>query len=180
MAAQQRESAQTQARVGQAQLISTFMEALLSDTPAKKLIAIEVVQYALPEEGPRLLQIISKDPSNPTVQKAALTSLDTRRAQLIADCFNDDSVTRKRAVADLIQGWQTDDKLVGELVEAASTKTSNGSGIINTLVVLENINPLLLRAHEEQIKVFLNTVRSNGPQTASHVAIVESKLQSSH
>jgi hypothetical protein len=59
IAAQQRDTSLMQVRVGQAQLISTFMESLLSEKPQRQKLAIEGVLVALPEEGPRLVQIVS-------------------------------------------------------------------------------------------------------------------------
>jgi len=50
IAAQLRDTSLMQVRVGQAQLISTFMESLLSEKPQRQKLAIEGVLVALPEE----------------------------------------------------------------------------------------------------------------------------------
>ena len=110
IAAQQSETAHMQVRVGQAQLISTFMESLLSDKPQRQKLAIEGVLVALPEEGPRLVQIVSQGAFSADAQRAATSSLDQRRSRLIADAFSDDKPTRIRATTELVQGWQADER----------------------------------------------------------------------
>jgi hypothetical protein len=177
IAAQLRDTSLMQVRVGQAQLISTFMESLLSEKPQRQKLAIEGVLVALPEEGPRLVQIVSEDKSSPAVQQAAIASLDQRRSRLITDCFSGDKLTRISATTELIQGWLRDKKLVTQLVETAQKNSTNASGVINTLVVLENVDGSLLAAHADLVTQFAESVRSAGPQTAGHVAQVEARLK---
>jgi hypothetical protein len=179
IAAQQQALTQIQARVGQAQLVSTFMDALLSsDKPQRQRLAIEAVLVALPEDGPRLVAIVSQDKSSPQIQAAALSSLDQRRSRLIQDSFSNDKPTRIKATTELVQGWQTDQKLVPELVTVARQNIANASGVINSLVILENVSLGVLAAHQDEVKGLLNAVRSAGPQTAMHVRQVELRLPS--
>jgi hypothetical protein len=176
IAAQQQATSQIQAKVGQAQLVSTFMEALLSDNSQRQRLAIEAVLVALPEDGPRLVAIVSLDKSRPVAQAAALSSLDQRRSRLIQDCFSNDKATRIRATTELVQVWQADEKLVPELLATARQKQSNSSGAINALVILENVTGGALAPHQDEIKSFLDSVRSAGPQTETHVKQVEARL----
>lgn len=178
MATQQQITSQTQTRVGQAQLVSTFMDALLSESPQRQRLAIEAVLVALPEDGPRLVAIVSKDPSRPQTQETARSSLDDRRTRLIRDCFSNDKPTRIQATTELVQGWRSDEKLIPEILAAARANASNHSGIINTLVVLENVDQRLLLARAEEIKQFLDldTIRSIGPQTQDHIRQVQARL----
>ena len=61
----QQEVARVSARVGQAQLVNSFMESLLSTEIRRRKLAIESVLIALPDEGPRLVRIVSEtDPSD--------------------------------------------------------------------------------------------------------------------
>jgi len=176
IAAQQQATTQIQARVGQAQLVSTFMEALLSTNAERQHLASEAILVALPADGPRLLAVISQDKSRPGAQAAAQSSLDSRRSLLIQNCFSDDKATRISATAELIQGWQDDPKLVPEILSVSRHNLSNLSGIINTLVVLENVKLTVLASDREEVQTFLESVRSNGPQTESHVKLVEARL----
>jgi len=178
IAAQQQITSQTQVRIGQAQLVSTLMEALLSDNSQRQHLAIEAVLVALPEDGPRLVAIVSQDKSRPQTQAAALSSLDQRRSRLIQDSFSDDKPTRIRATTELVQGWQADDKLVPQLLAAARQNKSNPSGVINTLVILENVRPGVLIPYQDEVKSLLNSVRSMGPQTETHVRQVEARFAS--
>lgn len=177
IAAQQQAITQIQVRIGQAQLVSTFMDALLSsDRPQRQRLAIEAVLVALPQDGPRLVAIVSQDKSNPQIQAAALSSLDQRRSRLIQDCFSNDKPTRIRATTELVEGWQTDEKLVPELLTATRQNISNSSGVINALVILENVSTGSLVSHRDDVKSLLNSLRSVGPQTESHVRQVGSRL----
>jgi hypothetical protein len=176
IAAQQRETSRMQVRVGQAQLISTFMESLLSDNAERQKLAIAGVLVALPEDGPRLVQIVSQDRSSPIAQQAAITSLDERRSRLIQDCFSNDKEARIRATTELVQGWQADEKLVVELVDIAKKNSANASGIINALVILENVNISVLLPHSDIVRQFVDIVKSAGPQTSGHAAQVVARL----
>ena len=83
-----------------------------------------------------------------------------------------------KATTELVQGWQTDEKLVPELLAAAQQNISNASGVINSLVILENVSTRVLAAHRDEVNSLLNAVRLAGPQTASHVQQVERRLTS--
>lgn len=177
IAAQQQATTQIQVRIGQAQLVSTFMDALLSsDKPQRQRLAIEAVLVALPRDGPRLVAIVSQDKSSPQIQAAALSSLDQRRSRLIQDCFSNDKPTRIRATTELLEGWQADQMLVPELLTATRQNISNSSGAINALVILENVSAGILVSHQDDVKSLLNSLRSAGPQTEAHVRQVESRL----
>lgn len=168
-----------QTRVGQAQLIATFMDALLSDKPERQRLAVEAVMVALPEDGPRLVAIVSKDSSRPEAKQTARSLLDHRRERLIQDCFSSEKPTRIQATTELVQGWRSDDQLIPALLAFASANKNNSSGIINTLVVLENVDKALLLANGEALKSFLNDsgIRSIGPQTQEHIGRVENRLR---
>ena len=55
---------------------------------------------------------------------------------------------------------------------------SERSGIINSLVVLENVDRALLLAHGEAVRTFVNdsAIRSIGPQTQEHIKSIEARL----
>ena len=57
-----------------------------------------------------------------------------------------------------------------------SKNQTNASGVINALVVLENVNLAELQANRELIEPLLKSVSSAGPQTAAHVSQVEARL----
>jgi hypothetical protein len=175
---QQIATSHMQVRVGQAQLIATFMESLLSEKPQRQRLAIAAVLVALPDDGPQLVKIVSQDTSRPESQTMALTLLDQRRSSLIRDCFNNDKPTRIRATTELSRGWQADDKLIGELLRAARAQADNAPGIINSLTILENVNGELITAHQEEITSFLNSLRSPGSETQGHISQVRSRLAS--
>lgn len=66
--------AEINARVRQAELLSTFMEALVSDDSRKRALAARAISFALPENAPALLKVIADTDPDETVRKAARES----------------------------------------------------------------------------------------------------------
>ena len=99
----------------------------------------------------------------------ALSALDTRRGKLIEQIFAQDKPTRVAATTELVRQWMADPKLLPELVEFAETRTTNTSGVVNTLVVLREANPEQLRANAGDLAPLLDKAKANGPQTADLV-----------
>jgi hypothetical protein len=148
---------------------------LVSDNPQKQQLAIEAILLALPEEGPKLVAVVSRSSSNKNVRQFARDSLDQRRAQLIKGVFADDKPTRISATEELAKGWRSDQDIVPALVEAA-TNSQDQDGVVNTLILFENIDKNLLLKHERMVRVFLDKVESNGPKTRDHVLLVRARL----
>jgi hypothetical protein len=178
IAEQQDETAKISARVGQAQLVSSFMDALLSHDTQKQRLAIEAILIALPVEGPRLVAVVSQSSPNPEVRTFAENSLDQRRSQLIRSAFSDQKAVRIAATQDLVQGWRSDKDVVPQVLQAASQNPTNQDGIVNALVVLENVDKSSLTANAQKVNEFLNRVERTGPVTREHVKRVRDRLNS--
>lgn len=71
----QQKVARINARVGQARLVKDFMNALLSGNSRERKLAIGAMLIALPEEGPRLAEIVSETDDDPKVQAFAARNL---------------------------------------------------------------------------------------------------------
>ena len=72
LAAGQQAVARINARVRQANLVKSFMDALLSEEPQKRKLAIAAMLIALPEDGPRLVRLVEEtDPNNEVRQFAS-------------------------------------------------------------------------------------------------------------
>jgi hypothetical protein len=177
IAEQQNETTRISAKVGQAQLISSFMDALLSRDAQKQRLAIEAILIALPEEGPRLVAVVSQSSPSPEVRNFAESSLDERRSNLIRSAFSEQKAVRISATQELVQGWRSDKDIVPQILQAAS-QTSNQDGIVNALVVLENVDKANLAANTQKVKEFLDRVEKTGPVTQDHVRRVRDRLQS--
>jgi hypothetical protein len=105
----------------------------------------------------------------------ALSALDIKRADLIAQMFDANKQKRIAATTELVRQWAGDPKIVPQVIEAASTRLTNQSGIINSLVVLREAAPETLRANSAELAPFLEKAESNGPQTRELVADVSRK-----
>jgi hypothetical protein len=176
MADQQNATSKISAKVGQAQLVSSFMEALVSDNPQKQQLAVGAILLALPEEGPKLVAVVSQSSPNQDVRRFARDSLDQRRAQLIEGIFDSDKSVRISSTQELLAGWHSDQGLVPSLLEAAARHPESQDGIVNTLVLLESIDKNLLLKHETEIRSFLGKVESNGDVTRQHANAVRGRI----
>lgn len=103
---------------------------------------------------------------------AALTALDKKRKALIEQIFNSNKQTRIEATTELVRQWSGDSKIVTEIIEATSSRLTNQSGVINSLVILREAPSETLRANSSELSILLEKARTNGPQTAALVAQV--------
>ena len=74
-ATSEQEIARINARVKQAELLSMFMEALVSPEPRKRTLAVRAILLALPEEGKALVAVLSESDPEPEVRNIAQESL---------------------------------------------------------------------------------------------------------
>ena len=51
------------------------------------------------------------------------------------------------------------------------------SGVINTLVFLENMDPAILKEHRQEIDELLKLVQGNGPETQEHIKKVRALMR---
>ena len=176
MASRQENIAIINAKVGQAELISAFLEPLTGDDQQKKRVAIRGILIALPEEGPQIVSVVSESDPSEDIQEFAKSELDIQREQLIKRAFSDEKTVRISATTELVRGWSRDQILVPELTKFAMQHLSNKSGVINALVILENVDINLLQENKDIVLSFIESAIPNGPQTASHANTVKSRL----
>lgn len=177
LATRQENIAIISAKVGQAKLIATFIEPLTGDNETKKRVAIRGILIALPEEGPQIVAVVSESDSNEEIQKFAISELDKQRKQLINRAFDTKKPVRITATTELIRGWTRDPKLVPEIIEYATQRLSMKSGIVNTLVILQNVDQNILVSNKEKILIFVEMVIPNGSQTAALAEKVKNRLK---
>ena len=176
LAAKQESIARINAKVGQAELISAFLEPLTGEDVQKKRVAIRGILIALPVEGPQIVSAVSESDPDKEIQKFANTELDKQRAQLIQNAFSSEKSVRIAATTELARGWKRDPKLVVEMVEYALHNISSKSGVINTLVVLQNVDVVLLQENSDLVSDFIVKAIPNGSQTASQAENVRERL----
>ncbi|HEY6247700.1 MAG TPA: toll/interleukin-1 receptor domain-containing protein [Pyrinomonadaceae bacterium] len=94
----------------------------------------------------------------------------------VNEMFEPDRSTRIAATTRLIIDRKNDSATVQLSVRAALANPQNKSGVINTLVYLENVSPALLKQNKSEIEKLLAAAKDNGPQTADHIKKVQDLL----
>jgi tetratricopeptide (TPR) repeat protein len=112
--------------------------------------------------------INGRSPANATALAGGDDALQTQVNQM----FSADKDVRIEATTRLVIERKKDPLVVGLAVAAAAAQTSNLSGVINTLVLLESVEPSLLKARQDEVTRLLELVEGNGPVTARHVGNV--------
>lgn len=146
------------ARVKQAGLVASFMEALTGNSPERRNLAIKAVLIALPQEGPELVRGLTAGSTDPATARFAAEALDTRREDLVRRLFGGDAQDRIRASEDLLRGWGSRPALVPVLLGASRENASNGNGLHNVLGVLAQMDVRALRAARTEVEPFLAEV----------------------
>lgn len=100
---------------------------------------------------------------------------DTNHAQ-VKEIFAADKSTRIAATTRLIIQKKNDPETVKLSVRSALADPNNKSGVINTLVYLENVDPAILKQNRSEIEKLLSVSQANGAQTAGHIAKVQGLL----
>jgi tetratricopeptide (TPR) repeat protein len=114
----------------------------------------------------------AKPPSpNPTAPTG-----DAAHAQ-VKEIFAADKSTRIAATTRLIIQKKNDPETVKLSVRSALADPDNKSGVINTLVYLENVDPAILKQNRAEIEKLLSVSQANGAQTAGHIEKVQSLLK---
>jgi hypothetical protein len=159
--------AEIKSKVDQAQLVSIFLEALVDTNAYKRQLAIKSILLALPEKGEEIVKTISENDPNESVKKYAEQSLIENRnkrirEELIQQIFDKNKQTRLSATNQLIQNWNNNEMIVNGLIEYASKRLDNApenmSGIINTIVVLNNVEAPLLKNNAERVLNFIEMI----------------------
>lgn len=94
----------------------------------------------------------------------------------VRDIFAADRTTRIGATTRLIVEGKSDAGAVKEAVASALANPDNKSGIINTLVYLENVDPAILKQNRPEIEKLCAVAKDNGPQTVEHIKKVQERM----
>jgi hypothetical protein len=94
----------------------------------------------------------------------------------VNDMFASDKSTRIAATTRLIIERKRDPETVQMSVKSALAHPENKSGVINTLVYLENVDPAILKRNRAEIEKLFEAAKGNGEQTADHIRKVQGLL----
>jgi len=156
----------TNSRVGQVNVVASFLDSLLSKDPQRQKLAIQAVLIALPDDGPTLVKSLAETGTDQTVTKYANDSLNDRRTTLVTQLFDDHADVRISAATEMTGGgWRSDPKIVEVLLNYARANRANNNGIYNTMVVLNGMDLNAMKLLRDQIEQFSREVESNGDMT---------------
>ncbi|HYW11101.1 MAG TPA: hypothetical protein VE871_04065 [Longimicrobium sp.] len=147
--------ARIEARVRQAGLVATFMEALAGEDSVKRNLAIKAVLVALPEDGPDLVRVVSASSTNTEVAQVARSALDARRDELIRRLYGANREDRVAASADLVHGWGSRPGMIPPLLEHGLQNLQNADGLFNTIGVLKQVDAAALQPNRDAVEAFL-------------------------
>jgi hypothetical protein len=155
----EQEISRMNSQVNQAQLISTFLDPLMSTDSVKKAIAINAILIGIPNQGKMIVEVLSRsmDIDNST-RNSARNAIDTRRTTLIKTLYSEQKSDRVNAADDLIRNWNDDPKVLEEMITAANLSLryedyypDRANGLYNCVVVMNNLNQSLLKKYDEEL-----------------------------
>jgi tetratricopeptide (TPR) repeat protein len=94
----------------------------------------------------------------------------------VKDIFVADKSTRIAATTRLIVEKKQDASAVKQAVASALAQPDNKSGVINTLVYLENVDPAILKQFRPEIEKLFAVAQKNGSQTIDHIKKVQARM----
>lgn len=145
------EKQKTQWRITKSEMVYKFMDALSSEEELKRKIAIEAIMIALPEDGPRIVQVVAKEDPNEAVQAAASQLIDTKMQKLLNDMFHDDKEVRVWATESATSAWINHQGFMKLLLEKSINELENTNGVWNALVFLESCGAVELYFVSDQL-----------------------------
>jgi hypothetical protein len=175
-AAQSRIVAEANTRIGQAELLNTFMQSLTSDNANERKIAIDAILIAMPDQGPAIVRGVARYDDDESVQEKAEASINDRLSRLVEALFAAEAAVRQQAAQELIQGWRTVPELIPALIAYARNHPANENGVYNTVVVFNALGRGPLMAHRDEVMAFLDEAKAIGPRTRRLAEEVEGQL----
>ena len=131
-------------------------------------------------EGPHptpTVVVVTTNPTNdgPANANHSSTPSEVVHAQ-VNEMFAADKSTRIAATTRLIIEKKHDSTAVQASINSALAHPENKSGVVNTLVYLENVEPDILKQHRSEIEKLLAAAKDNGAQTTDHIRKVQGLL----
>jgi hypothetical protein len=168
--------ARSTAAISQAELVATFMKSLLSTDAVERKLAIQAVQLALPEWGPKLLLALETGTGDATTRDEAAVALRQRREKLVEDVYADDVNVRQKATEQLVAGFGEDKLVVEAIAQKAERDTHNANGIYNSALVLKALPSAQLKANEAKVQQFVQIANQGGDKTKALAQQINQKV----
>ncbi len=152
---------QTTEKQQKADMILKFISELASNDPLRKQIALQAINIALPDEGPRFVAIVMKTDADPQVQEKAKEIYLDASQKLIDSVFSKDKQQRIEATASLINSYSNNTDVYKRIIEKAKAD-SNADGIYNSTLILANANKQNLRYISPELHTFNSDLNKKG------------------
>lgn len=158
----QRDASNAQLKISQAELVNSFLSALLSPEAQTRKLAVEAILIALPKNGPRLVEIIAASDPDPKVKDFASGLLGQR--ELILKIFSlDHTESDKARDAFIASGRSTTSALVS-LAQATIGNKSNTHGVANALTILTTYGPKVGTVWDNMLPLLLTKLDADDPE----------------
>ncbi|WGK65683.1 hypothetical protein [Croceiramulus getboli] len=162
------ELAQIKSKVDQAQLVSSFLDALVDENVYKRKLAIKSVLLALPETGAEIVSVISMNDPNQEVQQYATKSLKINEAiqqpEAIQQLYSPRASERMQATTTLSRTAVDESAKVKNILATTlklmDAKEIDQSALLNTLRILIKSDPEALKKNGSLVKEFITELRS--------------------
>jgi tetratricopeptide (TPR) repeat protein len=136
---------------------------------------IESPQQVAVKADPSAGGVSSPDPSVKGLPPPVGSPNVPMQAQ-VGEIFSGDKSARIAGTTRLILERKQDPAAVAAAIRAARANPANRSGVINTLVYLQSVDPAILHEHRSEIEGLFDAVKDNGPQTLEHIRNVQALL----
>lgn len=169
--------AKINAKVEQAALVSTFLEALVDSNSYKRQLAVKSILLALPEEGSDIVLTISEYDPDEEVKTFAKKTLEESSApnndnqnpysstnidELIDMIYSEDKGVRLKATNNIVNNWLYEPNLIKKLISNSRDKmgesTSEKAGLINTIFILNKFDVKTLKLYTTELNDFITEV----------------------
>lgn len=149
-------------RITKSELVYKFMDALTSSEEIKRKLAVEAIMIALPEDGPRIAEVVAKNDPNVEVQNAANNSIRRQILRISNEMFSQDKSTRLSGTQTAISGWQNNEEFIRTIIDKSIKEVQNSDGVWNAIIYLENTNKDYLKSKLEDINALKLALESYG------------------
>lgn len=169
--------------IAQAQLLSTFMEPLVSKDTLRQAIAMNAILIGAPLQGKVIVDLVRGSKGDNAGQRQAIDALSGRRTELITNLYSDNPGIRINGANQLINSWLKDSSTIKEIVGFMNTGLQSpfylkdpGNGLYNCIIVLQNADARLLLPQKEQLLRISQSIPSDNVKTISAMKALLSKI----
>lgn len=161
--------------VSQANMVQGFLDALTSDDPRKRKLAVQAVLVALPQLGAELAKIVEQTDPDTSVRAAATDSVSAHVAGLVSQLYAQDESTRSRATQALNASFRSDPRVVAA-VKTHLTKHEDDDSAYNSVLLLNSLDHSMLRAQRADVSEIATRAERVGPRAAEQVRLLRGHL----